>query len=206
MRFIYGKKRNEVTRRTHRGAAREKVDHGARGAARASIDFIAAKTNYVHSDRRVYDLRVASGRAGIGCMSLRKVVRSFWPSVWAGTFSGAVLATGLCLTACAGPARARLAVAVVMVENHSGYLWQVEFVNRETTANIAAASVQLGPRERRRLALAPGGYRMRSWVAGAGEAERVSMPPGADAEVDLVQGRTYVWPLGTLLSAEAPEL
>ena len=149
---------------------------------------------------------MASGGAGIGGMSCHKVARSFWPSVWTGAFSGAVLAAGLCFAACAGPARAPLAAAVVMVENHSGYLWQVEFFNRETTANVAAASVQLGPRERRRLALAPGGYRVRSWVAGAGEAERVSMPPRADAEVDLGGGRTYVWPLGTLLSAEAPDL
>ncbi len=130
--------------------------------------------------------------------------RRIWPFVRAWAQRGAVLVVVLGFAACAGPARKSAPAALVQVENHSGYAWQVDFFNRETAAKDAVASAQLGPRERRRLALAPGVYRVRSRVAGAGETERVWVPPGADAEVELQGGRTYVWPLGTLLSVETP--
>ncbi len=195
-------------RRTGVVAAHVKANNGVRRAARASVDFTAAKTNCVHgnvcSAGRGEDLRVASGGDGIGGMSSRPAARSFLPALRARAFSGAVIAIGLVFAACAGPVRPRPVAAVVSVENHSGYIWEVAFFDRETRTTVAVVSVQLAPRERRRLTLPPGGYRVRSQVAGAGEAERVSMPPGADAEVDLSGGRTYVWPLGTLLSAETP--
>lgn len=149
-------------------------------------------------------LRGVVTEAEINPMNARKVARSFWPSLRTRALVAAVLlGGGLLFTACAGPARTGAStLATVMVENHSGYMWQVDFF--KGTSNAAVAGVLLGSRERRSLRLVPGGYRVHSRVAGVGEAERVSEPTGRAAEVELRGGRTYVWPLGTLLSAETP--
>lgn len=109
------------------------------------------------------------------------------------------------LAACAGPGgRPTRAVAAVTVENHSDYAWRVEFFGRAEVKADATARVDLGPRENRRLDLAPGSYRVRSRATGPDATAGQEPDAAPDGEVELRAGRTYVWPLGTLLSAESP--
>ena len=126
------------------------------------------------------------------------------PSVFAATLRARAVrvlapACFLALAACAGPGGARpLPVATVVVENHSGYAWRVEFLSPDNQSVSPQASADLAPREIKSLTLPPGTYRVRSGVVGE------AATPAADVDVELREGRSYVWPLGTLLSAESP--
>ncbi len=127
------------------------------------------------------------------------------PSVLMVATRGATAGAVLALAACAGPAKPRpTATAAVTLENHSDYEWRVEFFERAEAKADAAARVELGARQSRRLDLAPGAYRVRSLATGPDATSGLNPDAAPDAEVLLRAGRTYVWPLGTLLSAESP--
>jgi hypothetical protein len=138
-------------------------------------------------------------------MRFRPAGRFAFPSALMAATRGAAAGMVLALAACAGPAKTRVReAAAVTLENHSDYAWRVEFFARAEVKADATARVDLGPRESRRLDLAPGSYRVRSQATGPDAAAGLKADPAPDAEVELRAGRTYVWPLGTLLSAESP--
>jgi hypothetical protein len=117
-----------------------------------------------------------------------------------------IAVTVLLGTSCSAPVSPRPVTppAVVVIENHTGYDWRVAFT--PTTPLPAERPgpeprwIDVAPRATRRMELVAGTYRVqRALVAEAA--------PRADPGVELIleAGRTYPWPLGTLLSAEGVE-
>ena len=96
------------------------------------------------------------------------------------------------------------AAAVVVVENHTDYVWRIAFSAAGPGGGREAGDVswqKLAPREVRRIELAGGVYRVRR-ALGAEDAAGVVAPPDDGVELTFESGKTYAWPLGTLLSTE----
>ena len=89
--------------------------------------------------------------------------------------------------------------AVVVVENHTDYGWRIAFdpVRRSGATEVPWQAV--APREVRRLELAGGTYHV--WRA-LGLQDTASGPAAEAVELTFENGKTYAWPLGTLLSVE----
>jgi len=90
--------------------------------------------------------------------------------------------------------------AVVVVENHTDYGWHIAFSAVKPGGGGGDGSVGwqgLAPREVRRVELAGGVYRVRRALADEAD--------DGGVELNFESGKTYAWPLGTLLSTEEGE-
>jgi hypothetical protein len=113
---------------------------------------------------------------------------------------------------CASPSRDGLpavATAEVAVENHTDLEWRIAFRPQgKTAASSGPDRLAIMPRETRRISLAGGVYRVSREVVVLSDTAAESGPgaPGLADETTIrfEAGRTYAWPLGTLLSTEEP--
>jgi hypothetical protein len=90
------------------------------------------------------------------------------------------------------------AAAVILIENHSDYPWRIAF--RPAGSVGEPDWMQIAPREKHRVELAGGRYLVSRVLISADAG-----PSADDAQLTLIGGHTYSWPLGTLFSAERIE-
>lgn len=86
--------------------------------------------------------------------------------------------------------------ARVRIQNHSDFAWRVTLA---PDGGSAPTTWEIPPRGERRVAVPAGAYRLRQTPADAADAGARETAPG-DA-VRLGPGKSYTWPLATLLSA-----
>jgi len=89
--------------------------------------------------------------------------------------------------------------AVVVVENHTDYAWRIAFDAMMGNEATKAPWQVMAPREVRRVKLTGGTYKV--WRA-LGIRDTASAQDAEAMTLTFENGKTYAWPLGTLLSDE----